>query len=147
MDILTNFAENINDMLIERDINAKNLADALGMGNATITRYLNKERMPSIEYLVKIANYFNCSTDYLLGLEDEIRNTDFMQCPPFAERLAFLLNYYKRSSYSIYHNTDISQARYYSWKNRVGVPSVDNIVKLAKLFDCSVDFVIGRSKG
>ena len=147
MDILTNFAENINDMLIERGINAKNLADALGMGNATITRYLNKERMPSIEYLVKIANYFNCSTDYLLGLEDEIRNTDFMPCPPFAERLAYLLNYYKRSSYSIYHNTDISQARYYGWKNGVGVPSVDNIVKLAKLFDCSVDFVIGRSKG
>ncbi len=147
MDILTNFAENLNDMLIERGINSKNLADALGMGNATITRYLNKERMPSIEYLVKIANYFNCSTDYLLGLEDEIRNTDFMPCPPFAERLAYLLNYYKRSSYSIYHNTDISQARYYGWKNGVGVPSVDNIVKLAKLFDCSVDFVIGRSKG
>ena len=145
MDILIDFAENLNDLLIERGINSKNLADALGMGNATITRYLNKERTPSIECLIKIADFFNCSTDYLLGLEDEIKNTDFMPCPPFAERLAYLLNYYKRSSYSIYHNTDISQARYYGWKNGVGVPSVDNIVKLAKLFDCSVDFVIGRS--
>ncbi|MCI8421412.1 MAG: helix-turn-helix transcriptional regulator, partial [Clostridia bacterium] len=49
MDNLTNFAENLNDMLIERGINSKNLADALGMGNATISRYLNKERSPSIE--------------------------------------------------------------------------------------------------
>ena len=147
MSILSNFAGTLNDLIIENNLNARTLALALGMENSTITRYLNGDRLPSIDYLVKIANYFNCSTDYLLGQEDEIRNTDFMPCPPFAERLAYILNYYKRSSYSIYHNTDISQARYYGWKNGVGVPSVDNIVKLAKLFDCSVDFVIGRSKG
>lgn len=27
--------------------------------------------LPSVENLVKIANYFNCSTDYLLGLTDK----------------------------------------------------------------------------
>ncbi len=145
MDNLTNFAENLNDMLIERGINSKNLADALGMGNATISRYLNKERSPSIECLVKIADFFNCSTDYLLGLEDEIKNTDFMPCPPFAERLTFLLNYFKRSASSVYKNENISKARFYVWKNGVGMPNIDNIVKLAQIFDCSVDFVIGRS--
>lgn len=30
--------------------------------------------LPSIENLVKIANYFNCSTDYLLGLTDKKSN-------------------------------------------------------------------------
>ncbi|MDE5654836.1 MAG: helix-turn-helix domain-containing protein [Clostridia bacterium] len=145
MDILTNFAENLNDMLIEHGINAKNLADSLGMGNATITRYLNKKRMPSVEYLVKIADFFNCSTDYLLGLDDEIKNTNFLPCPPFAERIVFLLNYFKKSACSVYQNESISKARFYVWKNGVGVPNVDNVVKLAKIFDCPVDFVIGRS--
>ena len=102
MDCLSNFAENLNDLLIEYNLKAKNLADILGVGNATINRYLNKERVPSLEYLVKIADYFNCSTDYLLGLEDEIRTNDFTPCPPFAERLDFLLNYFKRSASSIY---------------------------------------------
>ena len=147
MDILTNFAGTLNDLIIENNLNARTLALALGMENSTITRYLNGERLPSIDYLVKIANYFNCSTDYLLGLEDEIRNTDFMPCPPFAERLTFLLNYFKRSASSVYKNENISKARFYVWKNGVGMPNIDNIVKLAQIFDCSVDFVIGRSKG
>ena len=30
--------------------------------------------LPSVENLVKIANYFNCSTDYLLGLTDKKSN-------------------------------------------------------------------------
>ena len=147
MDILTNFAGTLNDLIIENNLNARTLSLSIGMGNSTITRYLNGERLPSIDYLVKIANYFNCSTDYLLGLEDEIRNTDFMPCPPFAERLTFLLNYFKRSASSVYKNENISKARFYVWKNGVGMPNIDNIVKLAQIFDCSVDFVIGRSKG
>ena len=144
--ILSSFVENLNDLLIENSLDAKTLSNNLGMGNATITRYLNKDRVPTIKCLVKIADYFNCSTDYLLGLEDEIYPQTFQSCPPFAERVTFLLNYYKCSSYHIYHNAGIPQVRYYSWKNGVSVPTVDNVIKIAKLFDCSVDFVIGRSK-
>ena len=144
--IISSFVENLNDLLIEYGLDAKNLSLNLGMGNSTITRYLNKNRVPTINYLVKIADYFKCSTDYLLGLEDDLYPQTFQPCPPFAERLTFLLNYYKCSSYHIYHNADISQVRYYSWKNGVSVPTVDNVVKIAKALNCSVDFVIGRSK-
>ncbi|MCI8421223.1 MAG: helix-turn-helix transcriptional regulator, partial [Clostridia bacterium] len=45
----------------------------------------------------------------------------------------------------VYKNENISKARFYVWKNGVGMPNIDNIVKLAQIFDCSVDFVIGRS--
>ena len=146
MDVLSNFAEILNDLLIEHNLKAKELSIKLGMANATITRYKNKDRVPTIENLVKIANYFNCSTDYLLGLEDEIHSQDFATCPPFKEQFAFLLSYFNRSAYSVYNNTDISQTRFYEWKNGVCAPSVDSVVKLAKIFNCSVDFVIGRSK-
>ena len=145
MDILTNFAENLNDMLIERGITAKSLAVSLGMGEATITRYINNNRVPTVKYLVKIADYFNCSTDYLLGLEDEIYPKTFLPCPPFADRLAYLLKYFNRSAYYLYHDRDITQSKYYNWKNGVSSPSLENVIKLAQIFDCSVDFVIGRS--
>ena len=146
MDILLNFAEILNDLLVEHNLNAKELAKKLGMADATITRYKNKDRIPTIEYLVRIADYFKCSTDYLLGLEDEMYPRTFLPCPPFQERIDFLLNYFNRSLYSIYNNTDISSTRLYEWKNGVTAPSVENVVKLAKFFNCSVDFVIGRAK-
>ncbi|MDE5654838.1 MAG: helix-turn-helix domain-containing protein [Clostridia bacterium] len=146
MDILSNIAENLKDLLIEHNLNAKTLSNNLGFANANITRYINKDRVPTVENLVKIADYFKCSTDYLLGLEDEIYPQTFLPCPPFSERLAFLLKYFKSSAYNLYHNNGITQSKYYSWKNGVTSPSLENVIKLAKIFDCSVDFVIGRSK-
>ncbi|MDE6275933.1 MAG: helix-turn-helix domain-containing protein [Clostridia bacterium] len=145
MDILSNFAENLNDLLLEHNLDAKKLSLTLGMGKASITRYINKDRVPTIEYLVKIADYFKCSTDYLLGLEDEIYSQTFLLCPPFAERLTFLLKYFKYSAYKLYHNNGISKSAYYKWKNGVSLPSLENVIKLAQIFGCSVDFVIGRS--
>ena len=113
--ILINFAENLNDMLIENNLDAKNLSINLGMGNSTITRYINKNRVPTIEYLVRIANYFNCSTDYLLGLEDEIYPQTFLPCPPFSERLAYLMKYFKCSPKNLYKCKGIPKATYYKW--------------------------------
>ena len=58
MDIEVKFSERLNDLLIERNLNARTLANALGMENSTITRYLNGERLPTINSLIKIADYF-----------------------------------------------------------------------------------------
>ena len=125
----------------------KQLSSQLGLTPKMVSFYECNERIPPIDIIIKLSEIFSVSTDYLLGLEDEIKNTDFMPCPPFAERLTFLLNYFKRSASSVYKNENISKARFYVWKNGVGMPNIDNIVKLAQIFDCSVDFVIGRSKG
>ena len=143
--IISNFAENLNDLLIEHNLNSKDFGEIIGVGNSTITRYINKDRFPTVEYLVKIADYFQCSTDYLLGLEDEIYSKTFLHCPPFAERLAFLLKYFNCSAYNLYHNKGVSKSAYYKWKNSERLPSLENVIKLAQIFDCSVDFIIGRS--
>lgn len=145
MEIISNFTEILNDLLIEHNLNARTLSIALGVSNPTISRYLKGKRVPTIEYLVKLADYFNCSTDYLLGLEETTKIKNFSPCPPFSERLEYLLKYFKCSSYYVYHNTGISQTRFYKWKNGVDKPTVDNVIKIANLFGCSVDFTIGRS--
>lgn len=43
------------------------IAETLGVSQASITSWENGKRMPDIEMLVKLADYFNVSTDYLLG--------------------------------------------------------------------------------
>lgn len=53
------------------------LALDLNMNQNTISRYETLEREADYETLVKFANYFDCSLDYLLGRsEDE----DFLNC-------------------------------------------------------------------
>ena len=146
MSILSTFPETLNDLMMDGDIKAINLAKLLGLGTSTLSRYIRGQQLPNLECLVKLADYFNCTTDYLLGLEEENYPQEFLPCPPFAERLVYLLEYFKLPNSSIYQNKSISKARFYVWKNGKGLPNADNLVILAKIFNCSVDFVIGRTK-
>ncbi len=47
------------------------LATELNTTQNTISRYENGEREPGIAELLKIADYFNVSVDYLLGRTDD----------------------------------------------------------------------------
>ena len=49
----------------------KDIAEYLNINVSTYQRYEYGTRNPSLEILIKIATYFNVSTDYLLGLSDD----------------------------------------------------------------------------
>ena len=51
----------------EKKISQLKLAIDLNMNQNTISRYENMEREADYETLIKFADYFNVSLDYLLG--------------------------------------------------------------------------------
>lgn len=54
-------------------------AKALGIKRSTYSHFENNRNNPDNETLVKMANYFNVSTDYLLGRdskEDDLKTAD-----------------------------------------------------------------------
>ena len=53
-----------------KKISQLKLAMDLNMNQNTISRYETGEREPGINELIKIADYFNISVDYLLGRTD-----------------------------------------------------------------------------
>ena len=54
----------------ERNISQLKLALDLNMNQNTISRYENLEREADYKTLIKIADYFHVSIDYLLGRTD-----------------------------------------------------------------------------
>lgn len=46
------------------------------IGKATISQYENGNREPNISMLSNLAQYFNCSIDYLVGLSDLLNIVD-----------------------------------------------------------------------
>ena len=54
----------------ERNISQLKLALDLNMNQNTISRYENLEREADYETLIKFADYFGVSLDYLLGRKD-----------------------------------------------------------------------------
>ena len=55
----------------EYNITQQELADKLGINRATIAGYETKGVEPGHEILINIANFFNCSIDFLLGNSNE----------------------------------------------------------------------------
>jgi len=55
----------------ERDISQLKLAIDLNMNQNSISRYENGEREADYETLIKFADYFDVSLDYLLGRTDK----------------------------------------------------------------------------
>jgi transcriptional regulator with XRE-family HTH domain len=63
----------------QRRLNQEGLALKLNVSQSTISAYEIGERVPDLETLIAIANFFNVSLDYLAGLSDlkqQIRQSD-----------------------------------------------------------------------
>lgn len=59
------------ELINKHNINQKILASEIGITEATLSRNLNGIHEPKGEVILKIANYFNVSSDYLLGKTNE----------------------------------------------------------------------------
>ena len=63
----------IRDIREDRDLTQKQIADFLHIRQNTYSQYENGHRQIPVEILVKLAQYYNTSVDYLLGMTDEAK--------------------------------------------------------------------------
>ena len=61
----------LRDIREDRDITQQKLAEYLHIRQNTYSQYENELRQIPLDLLIKLAVYFNTSTDYILGLTDE----------------------------------------------------------------------------
>ena len=55
----------------ENNLSQQRLAEGLGVGQATICQWESGASMPSYDMIIKLAQFYNVSADFLLGLSDE----------------------------------------------------------------------------
>lgn len=63
--------ERLKKLREEKGIFQKDLAEQLHITRATIATYETGKSLPSLDVVIKYANFFDCSTDYILGRTDE----------------------------------------------------------------------------
>jgi transcriptional regulator with XRE-family HTH domain len=77
-----------------KNITQQRLAIDLGIDQTSISSYECGKYLPTVEVLIKLAEYFGVSTDYILGLSD-------LKTPPKAvldDQAAYLLSTYETLS-------------------------------------------------
>lgn len=67
---MTKLAERLRFLRKERGVERKELAETVGLTVRAYQYYEEAKREPNLDNLVLLANYFQTSTDYLLGVTD-----------------------------------------------------------------------------
>lgn len=67
---MASFRERFKQLRLQNDLTQQELADKIGIGKMTVSQYERGVRRPDIDTLEIIADFFNVSTDYLLGTSD-----------------------------------------------------------------------------
>lgn len=62
--------KNLKSLRIKHNISQQQLAELVGVSQQSINKYENHKIEPDIQTLIKIAEYFNTSVDYLIGHTD-----------------------------------------------------------------------------
>ena len=63
--------ERIKELRKEKGISQLTLAKAVGVDKRAIIFWEQQINEPKASYIVNLAHYFNVSTDYLLGIEND----------------------------------------------------------------------------
>jgi transcriptional regulator with XRE-family HTH domain len=65
------FGEILKYLMEEKGITQNVLASNIGYTQRAVSKWVNNQSEPTETAIVKCAKYFNVTSDYLLGLEDE----------------------------------------------------------------------------
>lgn len=144
---MTSFSERIKQLLEENEISAKKLGTILKINHTSMYDYL-AGKYPSIENAVKLANYFNCSLNFLFGLDDYADETSWTQnydATLFLERYTNLLKQNGISHYKVCKETKLNESSIRLWK-KGKLPKIVSLVEIAKCLNCSIDYLVGRSE-
>ena len=63
-------SDRIKEIRIEKNIDQKTLAKAIGVAQSAISQWENGINEPKASYIVALSKYFNVSADFLLGIEE-----------------------------------------------------------------------------
>ena len=138
-------SERLTDLMNEKGISSKELAEILGVTPCSIGRWKRGARNMRLPQFIAIANYFNCSLDFLAGRSETFIDFIPKECPPFYEHLKKLISEKGISRNKLNTDTKIKSSHLVDWKNG-SEPQIHSLIELADYLDMSIDCLVGRDK-
>jgi DNA-binding Xre family transcriptional regulator len=141
-----NIANNIKFLVAQKHVTIKDMTEQLNMSQNSIQSM--KTSYPRTDTLIKIADYLNCSLDYLCGRADDYGDQDFITSDEIPVSSDF---YYRLVKICDKHNMTITKlctlatgnsANLVTWKK--GYMRSDYLSKCADILNVSTDYLLGR---
>lgn len=143
MSILSEFAERLNELMQLKNIRSEQLAKEIGVSGSIIRYWQRGTKQTSLPNLIKLADYFGCTMDFLAGRSDNEMSFIPQTPPPFPQALRRALALRGMTRYSLDRDTKFDDSYIYSWDHG-SPPDLFTLVELADLLDVTIDYLVGR---
>ena len=143
---MSKFSERLQELIEERKKKLIELEKETGILHSNISEFLSGKHTPSYEHFIAFVVYFDCSADYLLGLDEIHTQEPLHTILPFGERLRAIMKQQNVSQAQMIRDMRISSSSPYKWLNQINFPNLNTLIDIADYLDCSVDFLIGRRR-
>ena len=92
---MNKLSERLANLRKNKGLTLRELSEELGeVKVATISRYEHGRREPKLDTLLKLADYFDCSVDYLLGRTDYRDIEELIKDPEKINKIEIIYNLY-----------------------------------------------------
>ena len=136
-------SERLIELMTLQNLNNEALGEALNINDKTVGRWKNGTSSIKLSNALKLADYFNCSLDFLTGRSENMLDFTPKPCPPFYEHLLSVLSNQKISRNKINRETNIKSSHFVDWKNGSD-PNIISLIELADYLDITLDTLVGR---
>lgn len=144
MNISSNFAESLSDILFEKNLTIEEFAKSVNLNLSEVYLYKKKKYLPSTCNIIKIVDTYRCSIDGLLGLAPLEINSHKRASQPFAQGFAALLGKSGLTRYKFCKNTRLAPSCVDDWYHGKRLPSIYNLIIIKDYFNCTIDYLFGR---
>ncbi len=135
----------IREYLDANGLRSYHLASLSGCNKTALNAWLYQRQLPSTSALIRLADYMNLSLDYMLG---RTKNKSFIRSgnpEKFGRRFYSLPLPDGMTYYKLAQKCNIGTSAMSKWKDLKRLPEISVLETLADTFDCSVDFLVGRT--
>ena len=139
------FSERLAELMKEKGVNTVTLGAAIGVSDETVRRWRNGQRSVLLPQMEKLADYFECSLDFLAGRTDVVSESPSRKMPPFYDRLRSVMSEKGVSRYRLVRDLPVYDSYFSNWK-RGESPDLLTLMLLADYLGVTIDRLVGREE-
>jgi len=137
------FSERLKELIFDKGLSAEQLAVIVGVARSTAYRWTFEPVHIKRSHLIKVADYFECLIEYLIGRSEDSTKIIPKPCPNFVEQVRKIMKEQNISTYKLEKTSKFKWHYFTQWK-RGSEPTLQTLIELAEYFDCTLDYLVGR---
>lgn len=133
------------ELVEDCEVHKSQLPHVIGVDYRSLSNAFNYGIVPTPRILIRIADYFHVSIDYLLGTSDDEYFHQAKTASDFKTRFDLLCKEKNVTYYRVSNDLHFDQSYITRWLTKNYLPSLELLELISDYFKVSIDYLLGRT--